>query len=632
MTPWPHDGLRRASINSFGYGGSNAHAILDDAFNYLQSRGLEAKHCTAELPPRQLLATNGVNGVNGRNSSESSETTPSRVFVWSTSDKNGSSRISKSYSSYIRSLKDSGVNESDVLRNLSYTLAERRGRFSWRTFAVASSLDELADTIENDLPPLSRAASKPKLGYVFSGQGAQWAGMGRELFISSPVYRESILEADEFFRSLGASWSLIQEIEADTETSRINEPMVSQAACTALQVALIDLMNSWGVSPARVVGHSSGEIAAAYCIGALDKQSAWRVAYFRGVVSQKVNDASSLRGGMMAVGLGEEEVRDRIAKMATSTNLMIACVNSSSNVTISGDVKAIEALYTELEAERVFARKLNVSVAYHSQQMNEVAAEYKALLNDLHGSDAPNTGLAMFSSVSGKEVTPSALQEAEYWVQNLVSPVRFSDALYAMCTANSSSNSKSLVRLKTLNDQTKVDDIVEIGPQAALRSPVRQILGADSKLRSINYYSLLSKDKSATMSALSLAGNLFSRGQSVALENVNSSTGSAQADAKMLIGLPAYPWNHSEKYWFESRLSKDYRFRKHPRHDLLGAPVADWNPSEPRWRHFLRTAENPWIKDHKVSFRFYTTPIFMFQQLTNGRSPTASFILRPVCS
>lgn len=606
MTPWPHDGLRRASINSFGYGGSNAHAILDDAFNYLQSRGLEAKHCTAELPPRQPLASNGVDRVNSHDGSESAETIPSRVFVWSTSDKNGSSRISKSYSSYIRSLKDSGVDESDVLRDLSYTLAERRGRFSWRTFAVASSLDELADAIENDLPPLSRAGNSPKLGYVFSGQGAQWAGMGRELFLSSPVYRESILEADEFFQSLGASWSLVHEIGADPEQSKINEPMVSQAACTALQVALIDLMNSWGVSPTRVVGHSSGEIAAAYCIGALDKQSAWKVAYFRGVVSQKVSDAGSSRGGMMAVGLSEEEARDRIAKMDTSMNLMIACVNSSSNVTVSGDIEAIEALYAELEAERVFVRKLNVSVAYHSRQMNQVAAEYKALINDLHGVDAPNPSLAMFSSVSGKEVAPLALQEAEYWVQNLVSPVRFSDALYAMCTANSSSTSKSLIRLKTLNDQTKVDDIVEIGPQAALRSPVRQILGADSKLRSISYYSLLSKDKSAIQCALSLAGNLFSRGQLVELEKVNSSTGSVQAkDAKMLIGLPAYPWNHGEKYWFESRLSRDYRFRKHPRHDLLGAPVADWNPSEPRWRHFLRTAENPWIKDHKVCFKFH---------------------------
>jgi acyl transferase domain-containing protein len=603
MTPWPCGGLRRASINSFGYGGSNAHAILDDAFNYLQLRVLHARHCTVASPPEiTVQTTNHPDSLNNDSlDSKALQSFSKRLFVWSAADKNAASRIAATYGPYFRSLKDKAPNEDQLLNDLAYTLAERRGRFNWRTFAVASSITELANIVETDLPPQVRAGQSVKLGFVFTGQGAQWAGMGRELLLSSSAYQESIQAADKFFKSLGSSWSLIEELEKDQEHSRIDEPMISQPACTAIQTALVDLLAGWGVVPLRVVGHSSGEIAAAYCIGALDRESAWKAAYFRGLVSQKLRDSNTSRGGMMAAGIAEGEANHRIQKFDNG-HLTVACINSPSNVTISGDASAVEALHRQLESEGVFARRLNVCIAYHSSHMRVVASDYASMLGNLRGSDSQTTGSAMFSSVTSKEVSPKALQLADYWVQNLISPVKFSEALVTLCTADLVSDAVSRNRLKVLHDQTKIDSIVEIGPHSALRSAIRQTLSVDSKFQSINYFSALTRDQSSVDSTLQLAGSLFARGHNITLDKINNQFQDAQSAAPtMLTGLPPYPWNRSDKFWFESRLSKDYRFRKHPRHDLLGAPVSDWNPSEPRWRHFLRISENPWIKDHKVT-------------------------------
>ncbi|KAL2170278.1 hypothetical protein VTG60DRAFT_5054 [Thermothelomyces hinnuleus] len=165
------------------------------------------------------------------------------------------------------------VSDSD-LRDLSYTLACRRSLFRWRRAVVASDLAQLTAALEEPKPSKTRAAPSAKIAFVFTGQGAQWAGMGAELIASSQVFRESIQESSRILQALGCEWDLVQELSKPAAESRINESELAQPTTTIVQMALVDLLARFGVLPQFVVGHSSGEIAAAYAAGALGRREA----------------------------------------------------------------------------------------------------------------------------------------------------------------------------------------------------------------------------------------------------------------------------------------------------------------------------------------------------------------------
>ena len=382
----------------------------------------------------------------------------------------------------------------------------------------------------------------------------------------------------------------IDELLQDKATCKIDSPSLAHPACTAIQVAIVDLLISWNLLPTRVVGHSSGEIAAAYSAGKINRTTAWRVAFYRGFVSNKV----STPGAMLAVGLAALDLAGYMEKINSqvSGELTIACYNSPRNHTVSGDEAKIDALKSALDQEGVFARKLKVTTAYHSSHMKTVADEYLRLIGDMEKPSETISQVKMYSSVNGAYIGEELT--AQYWVDNLTSPVRFMSALEKMTT----DSSKGLLRVSASN--SKIQEIIEIGPHSVLRSAIKEILASDSQ--SIGYHAVLNRTAPGLHTILNSVGALHSRGSAVDLGCVNLASDSGVSRVPvMLTNLPHYVFNHSQKIWNESRLSRNFRLRKYPRHDLFGAPIPDWNPAEPAWRNFIRVSEQPWLRDHVVS-------------------------------
>ncbi|KAK8093927.1 hypothetical protein PG997_000612 [Apiospora hydei] len=557
---------KRASINSFGFGGTNAHVILDDAASYLKGRALKGVHETRDTPSSLPQLAD--------EQTQQASAPSHKVFLFSANDEAGIKRVLSTYADHLEKQED--ANDETYLSNLAYTLSQHRTQHAWRVAIPADSHAFLLVSLQ-DSSTVSRAArvsaaNTPALAFVFTGQGAQWFAMGREL-LQYPVFRDSITQADIFLKSLGCEFSVLEELQdRDAESSRIDEPLYSQTLCSVLQIALVDLLKTWNVAPKRVVGHSSGEIAAAYAAGALNRESAWRVAYSRGVISSK---PSPTQGAMLAVGCSAADVEPLIKqvndKLGAEGELVIACYNSPKSLTISGDESKIDALKEVVDAQKVFARKLRVGKAYHSSHMRPFMDDYTSLMGTLERGSS-GSGAEVFSSVTGQSIDAAEMSKPEYWTQNLVYPVKFQQAIYQLCTSNTAKR-----QLKFGGGaELPVTHLVEVGPHGALQGAVRDTIQTDPNLKALKYLSILTRNKHACLTTLDAISSLVSHGYPVKLLS-------------------------SQEYWSESRRSKGWRFRKHPRHDLLGTVVPDWNREEPKWRNYLRVSELPWLKDHLVT-------------------------------
>lgn len=303
--PWPSAGVRRVSVNSFGFGGSNTHVILDDALHYLQDRGLAGNHCTLASPPPKKSDSpkdlaNGTkrhHGANG-NGMAAPEATAARLptlLVWSAADEKATERTTAGYQAFYaaklaNTMPGRTTTAADKLDRLAWTLAEHRSHLLWRAFAIVDNLDQATLSASKPI----RSSGEVGLAFVFTGQGAQYVDMGWDL-VRYPVFAECMRRIDAIYGRLGCKWSIfgkenpkrhaslnkrngVEEMNGETDrltlvatdklrsTDNIDKPEYSQPLSTAVQIALLELLKSFGVVPKAVVGHSSGEIAAAYVV------------------------------------------------------------------------------------------------------------------------------------------------------------------------------------------------------------------------------------------------------------------------------------------------------------------------------------------------------------------------------
>ncbi|KAH0382185.1 polyketide synthase, partial [Aureobasidium melanogenum] len=558
VVPWPRveNITPRISINSFGFGGANAHCILEGS---------------PESP-----------GSIGGN-----ESTP-RLYTFSANSMASLKGLIESHLDWIEKRVEM------PLADLSYTLLHRRSALPYRFSAVADDRQSLMDVLHQNLAlaAVKSASSKSDLIMVFTGQGAQWPGMGRELLSNdarSGVFRDSILSSRDILRTLGATWDLETELLRGADESRLNEAELAQPVSTAVQIALVQLLRAHGARPNAVVGHSAGEIAAAYAAGHLSQATAIELSFHRGFMAKAAEEKGLGLGAMLSVGMGEHDAA-RHLKDLTKGRAVVACINSPKSITISGDADAVNEFEERIVAfdKNIFHRKLLVPTAYHSHHMQAVADDYRFRLGnlDLPQSSHPSSKeeVMFVSSVTGKPKTAGF--DAEYWIANLTSPVHFSDAVQTLC--------------KTRQQPGISTIFAEIGPAPVLAGPVRQCLqDPDMPKIAFEYQAPLQRNVSSVTSVLEFAGRMFELDVKIDW-NAVSTLMPGMDMAKVRHDLPAYTWDHSTKHWHESRVAKAYRLRKEPYHDLCGTLALDATDIEPRWRHFLGRSTLPWLSDHVV--------------------------------
>ena len=679
LQQWTARGPRRISVNGFGYGGTNAHAILEhrprhELFAELSRRQAAKRLRTASnssnhgyylnlprsvpdhqrsaafkfhtmetntsttmpspllMPPTPGDSDDEVPKVEPLNSSQ-------RTSELGAPEMEDSKTINDSPRLFVlsarseKALKDMidltidwiarHPNSRHLLADLSHTLV-RRSHLQWRHSSVASSLLELAENMYKTKRATKVSSASTRINYIFTGQGAQWFGMGRKLLNTESVFSDSLKASEKILTKLGADWSLTNELNQSEAESKLNDSKYGQPASTAIQIAMVDHLKSVGIVPNSVVGHSSGEIAAAYACGTLSHEAALLVSYHRSFLGTMAKQIMTQQGSMLAVGLGCKEIHDTYASHFESGTIVVACMNSPSSVTVSGDEPAILELKTALDAAGVFARQLKVDTAYHSHHMAAVADDYRRSMQTLQTSNIDST-IKYFSSISGKQETSNF--GADYWVDNLVSPVNFTGAIQSLCEdANSTAGKASNI-------------FIEIGPHSALAGPTRQILTSSANPGlEYRYVSTLVRGKDAVETVLEVFGTLFEHDCSFDLK---AATKIAQlVSPKVLTDLPSYPWDHSTKYWVESRLNRDLRSRENPEHDLLGVRVPGTSESQPSWRHLVNFKKYPWLQEHNIDgFAVFPASSYMCMAIEaakqlygkpDARKKVAKYILRNV--
>ncbi|KAL2812785.1 hypothetical protein BDW59DRAFT_36663 [Aspergillus cavernicola] len=573
--PWPavaEGAPRRASVNSFGFGGTNAHAILESY--------------------EPLAFTNGV---------PHHPPVPAILpFTFSAAAVKSLPSVLETYERHLRENTD--VNALD----LASTMIQRRSALRYRLIITASTTAELiaeirrmleAAKINQAMPVVfERNPSKPKqLVAVFTGQGAQWPQMGHDIISQCPSavqWMEEIQESlDQLPPKYRPTFSLLDELS--NASANLHSAGLSQPLCTALQIVLVRFLSSLGIVFTAVVGHSSGEIAAAYAAGFLTAPDAIRIAYLRGISAAGASAKNGQRGAMMAAGLPINEAVELCESHEFKGRVVLAASNSPCSVTLSGDADAVYQLEQKLEEEKKFARVLRVDTAYHSHHMFTCVPAYKRAMEECgiqvqDGSTTTQWYSSVYPGVLMDLVAHESCLGCDYWIENMVSPVSFHEALHAL-----------------VSEIGEPDVMIEVGPHAALQGPARQTLSAALPSESdVPYFGVLSRGTSGIETMAHAIGNIWGYLGPERLD-ITSYVHLFDPSRKLKLerGLPNYPFSYTKPYSCHKRLVNHHLFKRGPPNALLGTLDPTSGDGEWRWRNYIRQDILPWLSGHRIQSR-----------------------------
>ncbi|MFM8892732.1 MAG: type I polyketide synthase, partial [Planctomycetia bacterium] len=528
---WPGGPPRLAGINGFGYGGANAHVLLEEAppVRAPVDRPAESTRLVVPLAARNRRSLAGLAG---------------RVADWIEEGKAASGGAAH-------------------WREIAAFVAHRHAAAEARTAIVAADRDDLvaklrtvAESGGGDHGGRDRRLAPGELAFVFCGQGPQWWGMARQLLDHSAAFRRVITRCDGQFARYG-DWSLVVELRRDESTSRMKETRIAQPAIFAVQAGLAAVWESWGIAPARCVGHSVGEIAAAHAAGALSFEDACLVAFHRG----RTMDLASSQGGMIAVGLSPADLAPWLAGLEHEVS--IAAVNGPASLTLSGRADVVERLAVAIEAAGIFCRRLTVEYAFHSPLMDPVRDE---LLAALAGINPRATLVPLVSTVTGGFADGREL-DGDYWWRNVRQSVLFADAMRRLAEAG-----------------TRV--AIETAPHPVLAYAINECFQATGQ--PVEAVPSLHCERDDLETLLGGLGRLHTLGLDVDWSRLHPRP-------RRRLPLPGEPFQTQTRRT-ESRESRESRHGT-DLHPVLGER-ADGPP--PRWQGRVDLRLESWLRDHVV--------------------------------
>ena len=517
-----------AGVNSFGYGGTNAHILL-------------------EAPP-EIKRVKAVARRIKRTY---------RLVPFSARSKDALRDSARRYHNFITC----GKGREMDLDTLSYALALRRTHHPFRLSLVVKSKDDLVEKlslfIKGELTEgmsVGKVLQKPpELVFVYTGMGSQCWGMGRGLFDTEPIFRKTFKRCDQSFKKI-SGWSMLSELYRDEQNSHVNEVWISQPVDFAIQISLTELWKSWGIVPGAIVGHSVGEVAAAYVSGSISFEDALKITYHRSQLQKSVAG----QGSMLAIAAKESECKSFLNGFK---HVSIAAINSPCSTTIAGMSGEISQIVGTLEKMQIFAKLLQVDIAYHSYQMDSLESQF---LKGLERIEPSKPSIPLYSTVTGKSVS-NGLMDANYWWRNIRQPVLFEHAVSSL-----------------INDD--YCNFIEIGPHPVLSSYIKECLFA-TDTGGTTFHSL-NRNQDDRLCMLDSFGNLFSKGYPVNWKAITP-------HSSYQISLPNYPWQ-KEHCWIESKESHQDRLGC-AGHVFLNEDKFMPNPT---WEVELNPLFFPYLKDH----------------------------------
>lgn len=559
LSEWQSKGTpRRAGVSSFGMGGTNCHVVLEEAPDEVQSPKSKVSQRAHGGFPHERLA----------NPERTKNDRTLHLLTLSAKTDKALAELAQRYVTYLESEPNAEI------AAICFTANTGREHFSHRTCLIAGSKQQLRKQLlglinSSEKPPLTTAkvASLKRIAFLFTGQGSQYVGMGRQLYETQPTFRQILDRCDEILRPyLEVPLRSILYPDSESTHPQLNETAYTQPALFALEYALAQLWKSWGIEPDVVMGHSVGEYVAATVAGVLSLEDGLKLIAARGRLMQ----ALPQDGEMVALLASEEQALAAIAPYTAEVS--IAAINGQESVVISGHREAISELVTNLEASGIKTKKLNVSHAFHSPLMQPMLAEFERVARQVKFS-APQ--IKLNSNVTGTLVTPE-IATPEYWCRHVLKPVQFAASMAALA-------------------QQGIDVFVEIGPKPILLGMGRQCLSDHPAL----WLPSLRPEQEDWHSLLSSLGQLYVQG--VPIDWV----GFDRDYTRRRQALPTYPFQR-QRYWVES-YPKDNGTQglvlfapSQSVHPLLGQQISLPGTQQTRFQGQISKNFPAWLQDHRV--------------------------------